>query len=169
MRDRFSLVMGCSGFRLTQEAAIGLVERWRRIRHPSIVSVREAFTTRAFGDHCKWCGRALVLSLQAPHSFCHCHSIAMPVPAIVFVYDYHPLSSTMLSEHMTPKPPQPDRRTGRLQPVQMQIPERVLWSYICQLASALRTIHANNMAARCVEPSKVLRTGKNRCVDSLTR
>lgn len=40
-------------FRLTHEAAIGLVERWRRIRHPSIVSVREAFTTRAFGDSCE--------------------------------------------------------------------------------------------------------------------
>lgn len=34
------------------EAAIGQVERWRKIRHPAIVHVREAFTTRAFGDHC---------------------------------------------------------------------------------------------------------------------
>lgn len=34
------------------EVAIGQVERWRKIRHPSIVNVREAFTTRAFGDHC---------------------------------------------------------------------------------------------------------------------
>jgi PAB-dependent poly(A)-specific ribonuclease subunit 3 len=42
------------GFRLQHEAAIGLVERWRRIRHPSIVSVREAFTTRAFGDQCEF-------------------------------------------------------------------------------------------------------------------
>jgi len=41
------------GFKLQHEVAIGLVERWRRIRHPSIVSVREAFTTRAFGDSCE--------------------------------------------------------------------------------------------------------------------
>ncbi|PWN47714.1 hypothetical protein IE53DRAFT_371232 [Violaceomyces palustris] len=121
------------GFRLQHETAIGLVERWRRIRHPSIVSVREAFTTRAFGDQ-----------------------------SIVFVYDYHPLSTTLYAEHMTPKPPQPDRRTGRLQAVQMQTPEKVLWSYLCQLTSVLRCIHASGMAARCIEPSKILRTGKNR-------
>lgn len=29
------------------------IENWRRIRHANIVSVREAFTTKAFGDHCK--------------------------------------------------------------------------------------------------------------------
>ncbi|SOV07975.1 related to Pab1 dependent poly(A)-specific ribonuclease PAN3 [Ustilago sp. UG-2017a] len=121
------------GFRLQHEAAIGLVERWRRIRHPSIVSVREAFTTRAFGDQ-----------------------------SIVFVYDYHPLSTTLYAEHMTIKAAQPDRRTGRLQPVSMQVPERTLWSYLCQLTSALRSIHSSNLAARCIEASKMLRTGKNR-------
>nr|CDI56538.1 related to Pab1 dependent poly(A)-specific ribonuclease PAN3 [Melanopsichium pennsylvanicum 4] len=121
------------GFRLQHEAAIGLVERWRRVRHPSIVSVREAFTTRAFGDQ-----------------------------SIVFVYDYHPLATTLYAEHMTIKAAQPDRRTGRLQPVSMQVPERTLWSYLCQLTSALRTVHSSNLAARCIEASKVLRTGKNR-------
>lgn len=121
------------GFRLQHEAAIGLVERWRRIRHPSIVSVREAFTTRAFGDQ-----------------------------SIVFVYDYHPMATTLYAEHMTIKAAQPDRRTGRLQPVSMQVPERTLWSYLCQLTSALRSIHSSNLAARCIETSKVLRTGKNR-------
>lgn len=120
-------------FRLQHEAAIALVERWRRIRHPSIVSVREAFTTRAFGDQ-----------------------------SIVFVYDYHPLATTLYAEHMTIKAAQPDRRTGRLQPVSMQVPERTLWSYLCQLTSALRSIHSSNLAARCIEASKVLRTGKNR-------
>jgi PAB-dependent poly(A)-specific ribonuclease subunit 3 len=120
-------------FRLNHEAAISLVERWRRIRHPSIVSVREAFTTRAFGDS-----------------------------SIVFVYDYHPLSTTLYAEHMIPRPPQPDRRTGRLQTKPMQIPERTLWSYLCQLANVIRCIHHHGMAARCIEPSKVLRTSKNR-------
>ena len=41
------------GFRLQYEQAIAVVERWRRIRHPGIVSVREAFTTRAWGDSCE--------------------------------------------------------------------------------------------------------------------
>lgn len=29
------------------------VESWRRIRHCGVVSIHEAFTTRAFGDSCK--------------------------------------------------------------------------------------------------------------------
>lgn len=41
-----------AGFRLQHEPAIAVVEKWSRVRHPGLVSVREAFTTRAFGDHC---------------------------------------------------------------------------------------------------------------------
>ncbi|KAG2231926.1 hypothetical protein INT48_001440 [Thamnidium elegans] len=38
------------GYRLVNELAMTAVETWRRIRHCNIVSIREAFTTRAFGD-----------------------------------------------------------------------------------------------------------------------
>lgn len=41
------------GYRLVNELAMAAVETWRRIRHCNIVSIREAFTTRAFGDSCK--------------------------------------------------------------------------------------------------------------------
>lgn len=41
------------GFRVSNEQAIQMVEKWSRIRHPNLVGVREAFTTRAFGDHCE--------------------------------------------------------------------------------------------------------------------
>lgn len=41
------------GFRLINEQAMGIVKQWRKIRHANIVSIREAFTTRAFGDSCK--------------------------------------------------------------------------------------------------------------------
>jgi PAB-dependent poly(A)-specific ribonuclease subunit 3 len=40
------------GYRLVNELAMSAVETWRRIRHCNIVSIREAFTTRAFGDSC---------------------------------------------------------------------------------------------------------------------
>lgn len=82
--------------------------------------------------------------------------------AIVFVYDYHPLATTLYAEHMVPKAPQPDRRTGRLQTRSIQVHERTLWSYLCQLANIVRAIHHHGLAARCIEPSKVLRTDKNR-------
>ena len=80
----------------------------------------------------------------------------------MFVYDYHPLASTLHAEHMVPKPPQQDRRTGRLTAVPMQVPEKTLWSYTCQLANALRCIHKAGLSARSIEPSKILHTGQNR-------
>lgn len=44
----------------------------------------------------------------------------------------------------------------------MQIAERTLWSYLCQLTNVLHAIHQHGLAARCIAPSKVIRTGKNR-------
>ena len=41
------------GLRLANESSMSCVEQWRQVRHPGLVSVREAFTTRAFGDNCK--------------------------------------------------------------------------------------------------------------------
>jgi PAB-dependent poly(A)-specific ribonuclease subunit 3 len=41
------------GYRLVNELAMTVVEAWRHIRHCNIVSIREAFTTRVFGDSCK--------------------------------------------------------------------------------------------------------------------
>ena len=41
------------GYRVINENSLATLEAWKRIRHASIVNVREAFTTRAFGDYCK--------------------------------------------------------------------------------------------------------------------
>ena len=45
--------------------------------------------------------------------------------------------------------------------------ESVIWSYIVQLSSALRTIHALGLAARIMDPTKILLTDKSRLVPSL--
>lgn len=42
------------------------------------------------------------------------------------------------------------------------IDEKIMWSFICQLVSALRVIHGAGLACRVINPSKVLVTGKNR-------
>ncbi|KMP07314.1 PABP-dependent poly(A) nuclease 3 [Coccidioides immitis H538.4] len=42
------------------------------------------------------------------------------------------------------------------------IPEQILWSYVTQIANALKAIHSAGLAARVIEPSKILLTGKNR-------
>ena len=39
-------------FRLTRQSAFAPIEVWSSLRHPGIVSVREAFTTRSFDDNC---------------------------------------------------------------------------------------------------------------------
>ncbi|KAJ3069029.1 PAB-dependent poly(A)-specific ribonuclease subunit 3 [Podochytrium sp. JEL0797] len=116
------------GFRLLSDVAITSIEGWRRIKHASIVSVREAFTTKAFGDN-----------------------------SLVFVYDYHPLSITLSAKYFV-NTNAPQQRSGKV----TSVPEKSLWSYIVQISLALKTLHAAGLAARILEPSKILVTGKNR-------
>lgn len=47
---------------------------------------------------------------------------------------------------------------GRLE----RIPEQTLWSYIFQIASAMRAVHEAGFAVRMVDASKILWTGQNR-------
>lgn len=42
------------------------------------------------------------------------------------------------------------------------LPERVVWSYIVQIASALKCVHNSGLAMRTVDVNRVLVTGKNR-------
>ncbi|KAJ3028730.1 UNVERIFIED_CONTAM: PAB-dependent poly(A)-specific ribonuclease subunit 3 [Siphonaria sp. JEL0065] len=105
--------------------AMSSIEGWRRIKHASVVSVREAFTTKSFGDS-----------------------------SLVFVYDYHPLATTLSAKYFVVSPLRPGAKLG--------VPEKSLWSYIIQISSAIKTLHSAGLAARILEPSKILVTGKNR-------
>ena len=40
-------------YRINKEQEISCIDSWTKITHCGIVSVREAFTTKAFGDICK--------------------------------------------------------------------------------------------------------------------
>ncbi|KAI9274658.1 hypothetical protein BDA99DRAFT_498161 [Phascolomyces articulosus] len=136
-----SSVDGCTytlvrieGFRLVNELAMASVEYWRRIRHCNIVSIHEAFTTQAFGDS-----------------------------SLVFVYDYHPCAATLQSLYFTPQGQammQAELQAAGIN--SMLIPETTLWSYITQIASAIKTAHGSGLAVRTIEPSKILMTGKHR-------
>ncbi|KAI0201858.1 hypothetical protein F4808DRAFT_101051 [Astrocystis sublimbata] len=75
--------------------------------------------------------------------------------SLVFVHEYHPLSKTLAEHHF---PIATSNRLSRPAPVS----ERVLWSYLVQLSSALKVIHKAKLAARCVDISKVILTEKNR-------
>lgn len=54
------------GFRLTDEKAVSTIQIWKRINHANVVTVHDAFTTRAFGDS-----------------------------SLIVVTDYHPLSQAL--------------------------------------------------------------------------
>ncbi|KAL2758368.1 hypothetical protein ACRALDRAFT_2040569 [Sodiomyces alcalophilus JCM 7366] len=74
--------------------------------------------------------------------------------SIIFVSDYHPLSKTLSQHHFT-------QSNSRYNP-RATVTEDLLWSYITQIANALKAIHKLNLAARCLDPSKIILTDKNR-------
>ncbi|KAK2792891.1 PAB-dependent poly(A)-specific ribonuclease subunit 3 [Onygenales sp. PD_12] len=76
--------------------------------------------------------------------------------SLIFVTDYHPLSKTLAEQHLGGPNRYQSRQAGT------HIPEQILWSYVTQIASALKAIHSVGLAARVIDPSKVLLTGKNR-------
>lgn len=77
--------------------------------------------------------------------------------SLIFVTDYHPLSKTLAEQHLGAGQ---QRFQGRHN-VQ-HIPEQILWGYMTQIANALKAIHSNGLAARVIDASKILLTGKNR-------
>uniref|UniRef100_A0A0W0EVT8 PAN2-PAN3 deadenylation complex subunit PAN3 n=1 Tax=Moniliophthora roreri TaxID=221103 RepID=A0A0W0EVT8_MONRR len=121
-------------FRLMHQSAFNSIEAWSKIRHPNIVSVHEAFTTRSFNDN-----------------------------SLVVAYSYHPGAQTLFDAHLKQKTTFQNGYQGRSQQLTplTSIPERTLWSYIIQIASAIKKVHEAGMAVRMIDPSKILLTGKN--------
>ncbi|KAJ6524521.1 hypothetical protein B0H19DRAFT_1200118 [Mycena capillaripes] len=121
-------------YRLNHQAAFGAIETWANIRHPGVVAIHEAFTTHAFGDS-----------------------------SLVVAYAYHPKAQTLFDAHLKLSPPAYQHGTRfQPQPAQAQIPERTLWSYIVQLAAAIKRVHDAGQALRMIDVTKVLVTSKNR-------
>ncbi|KAB8237275.1 PAN-complex poly(A)-binding subunit PAN3 [Aspergillus alliaceus] len=75
--------------------------------------------------------------------------------SLIFVTDYHPLSKTLAEQHLGAG----NRFQGRHS---THISEQVLWGYMTQIANGLKAIHSNGLAARVLDASKVLLTGRNR-------
>lgn len=79
------------------------------------------------------------------------HVYFLPKTALVLVYDYYALSSTLAAKHFIWN----DAGSYGMD-------EAELWSIVCQLTAALHTIHNSQLAARVIEPTKILITNKNR-------
>ena len=137
-----------------QQSAFSNIEAWQRLRHPNIVSVHEAFTTRAFNDSCE------------RSSFSRHLKVLTCSLALVVVYDDHPNARTLYETHMKPKAPQ--FQNGRLQAQNNRVPERTVWSYVIQIANAIKVVHDAGLAVRLIEATKILVSGKNRYFHFLT-
>lgn len=137
------------GFRLQNTKCMAFVELWKKLNHSNIVQLKEVFTTKVFGDN-----------------------------SMIFVYDYHPGSETLLNKHFSPDqigysdPFLTDNTTPRPYSYQKnnlmrhqqnnKLPESLIWNYIIQLTSALRIIHASALACRSLDPTKIIITTRNR-------
>jgi PAB-dependent poly(A)-specific ribonuclease subunit 3 len=71
--------------------------------------------------------------------------------SLVFVYDYYPLAKTLQQVYFSNDAP-----------TMAPIPENVIWSYVSQIASAMKLVHSSGLAARIIDPTKILVTGENR-------
>ena len=76
--------------------------------------------------------------------------------SLIVVTDYHPTAQTLADKYFAV-----GRHGGASRSPQI-IPENELWTYILELASALKAIHEGGSAAQTLMPSKVLVTSKNR-------
>ncbi|KAM3723478.1 PAN2-PAN3 deadenylation complex subunit [Dirofilaria immitis] len=116
-------------FRVNAIKQLSLADNWKKLMHVNVVQLRDVIQTRQFGDH-----------------------------SLLFAYDYHPLSETLKNRHLNSRL----NGSSKLGPI-ANIPgsgpvvqESLMWSYIVQLSSALRAIHSAGMAARTVDPSKII-------------
>ncbi|KAG5519800.1 hypothetical protein PMAC_000073 [Pneumocystis sp. 'macacae'] len=77
--------------------------------------------------------------------------------SIVFVYDYHPLSITLYEKYFCQYLQKGSKCSDRC-----IISEYVLWGYLIQIISAIKCIHAEGLAVRVLDLTKILLTEKNR-------
>ena len=52
------------GFRLTSQEPLSVIDRWKRIKHPNVVSIIEAFSSKAFSDSCEISFKIKLLSFS---------------------------------------------------------------------------------------------------------
>jgi PAB-dependent poly(A)-specific ribonuclease subunit 3 len=79
--------------------------------------------------------------------------------SLIFVTDYHPNSKTLADTYLNHNP---TARYPSRQSAPQQISEQIMWSFLVQIASALKVIHSAGLAAQTILPSKILITSKNR-------
>ncbi|CAI4230471.1 unnamed protein product [Auanema sp. JU1783] len=127
-------------FRLQSPKQLQPLENWKKLVNVNIVQLREVIpNAKAFGDN-----------------------------SLLLVYDYFPLADTLRTRHFGRQGGFIDGLSGAklASPhsgcIGAGVIEGQLWSYVIQISSALRAVHASGLAARCLDLSKILVHGKSK-------
>lgn len=117
---------------------MGTIETWKKINHPNIVSMKQVFTTKAFGDN-----------------------------SLIFVYNYFEGADNLMNLYFADSKNMSSsngfsnassRPFSQQKPQKKLFPEALLWNIIIQLSSALRAIHSAGLSYRAFDPTKILLT-----------
>ncbi|CAF0937819.1 unnamed protein product [Adineta ricciae] len=139
-------IMGC---KLPTVRSYEIVEAWKKINHANIVQLREVFLTNDFDDD---------------------------QPSIVFVYDYLPCCETLQKRHFSANNSllkgwsNPYNISGEDRPFSAGkgtsqsglLAEPLIWEYVVQMSSLIRTLHAASLACRCLHLSRILVDGDSK-------
>ncbi|XP_067663719.1 PAN2-PAN3 deadenylation complex subunit pan3-like [Haliotis asinina] len=153
------------GFRLANAKCMPLIDMWKKMFHPNIVQLKEVFTSKAFGDN----------SIIFVYDY---------FPGAETLMSRHFNTPPTMNGYSSPfqggegPPPGAGARpysagkgtgasannSGMNGPRQHAglLPESLIWTYVVQLSSALRAIHATGLACRALDPTKILVYSKSR-------
>ncbi|CAM4925942.1 unnamed protein product [Rotaria socialis] len=126
-----------------------VVEAWKKIIHANIVQLREVFLTKDFNDD---------------------------QPSTVFVYDFIPCSETLQKRHFSANNSllkgwsNPYNISGEDRPFSAGkgtnqtglLAETLIWEYVVQISSLIRTLHAALLSCRCLHLSRILVDGDSK-------
>lgn len=139
--------------RTNDEIASSAENLWRRIDHPNVLTLHRSFVSHG---------------------------------ALFFLTDYIPGAQSLKSRYLDTIPSIPEQNVERCSPGSpsssvscpemssnlrrsmvplprsILVSESLIWSYICQLVSALYAIHTAGMACRSIDAAHILLAGQNR-------
>jgi Pan3 Pseudokinase domain len=123
--------------RSTYQVMDNVLQAWRQALHPSIITLRRVFSSTAAGS-----GGGL-----------NSGSNAIASNSVYFLHDYFPGAKSLKDLYLDPSSMTSNSNL---------IPEKVLWSYVCQIALGLRAAHEARLSFRGLQASRVLVTSNNR-------
>lgn len=112
-----------------------VIESWKKIACSNIITLRHVFVTKDFGD-----------------------------TSLVFVHDYFPGAKSLKHQYFANNSNASSSLNGTFnrpysqQQAPKMLPEALIWNFIIQLSSAIRIIHLQGLACRCIDVSKILVT-----------